>query len=524
MTKRRGGLRAPVEGSAAHTSSARLGAWVLGGVVLALASVLLLANLGDQRLWQDEAQTALIAGTVLTHGVPLGHDGGNSFSQEAGKELGPHDLYVWHPWLIFYVLAGFFAVLGKGTLVARLPFALFGIATVGLTYRFGTSLWRTRRAGLLAAGVLLLNVPFLVFSRQCRYYAPGMFFALLALHGYWGMLGRRRYAGVTFAVAAIALFHTHYMQYAALLAAAGVHALLFRRDRIGALLVATGVTVAVNAPWMVWFATLGRTLATFAGTRGRALEFLGTYLAKTGQYAFPPLLLLLVPLAVWKGARASRDGRAGGPTLWAGAVLLLLFTATTVAAACLTSPFPFFRYVAPVLPVAALAIGWLLDSVLRVQRVLGAAVVLLILVALGSAWSVPDYLYELTHHYVGPVDGIVTYLGKHARKGDVVAITYEDLPVKFYTGLRVVGGLTGEDLTPAKRADWIIIRKYLASDNELEVRNYLLAEVPLREYTPIRIAAPDIPFENREEPGAHLFRTVREDPVIILHRTAAPSR
>jgi 4-amino-4-deoxy-L-arabinose transferase-like glycosyltransferase len=501
-----------------------LGAWALDGVVLALASVLLLANLGDQRLWQDEAQTALIAGTILTHGVPLGRDGGNSFSQETGKELGPRDLYVWHPWLVFYVLAGFFAVLGKGTLAARLPFALFGIATVVLTYHLGTSLWRSRRAGLLAAGALLLNVPFLVLARQCRYYAPGMFFALLALCGYWGMLGRRRYAGVTFAVAAIALFHTHYMQYAALLAAAGVHALLFRRDRIGALLLAAGVTAAVNAPWMIWFATLGRTLGTFAGARGQALELLGPYLAKIGQYAFPPLLLLLVPLAVWKGARAPREDRDAGGAPWTGAVLLLLFAAATLAATCLTSPFPFFRYVAPVLPAAALATGWLLDAVVRVQRTVGAAVALSILVALGYAWSVPDYLYELTHHYVGPIDGIVTYLTQHARRGDVVAMTYGDLPVKFYTGLRVVGGLTGEDLEPAKTAEWVVVRKYVVSDKDLDVRNYLLSEVPLREYTPVRIDAPDIPFQNREEPGAHLFRTAREDPVIILHRTAAPQR
>jgi hypothetical protein len=275
---------------------------------------------------------------------------------------------------------------------------------------------------------------------------------------------------------------------------------------------------------MIWFVTLGRTLATFAGAQGHAIELLDQYLAKTGRYVFPPLLLLLVPLAVWKSARASRDGRAAGATPWVGAVLLLLFAAMTVAAACLTSPYPFFRYVAPVLPVAALVIGWLLDAVLRVQRIIGAVVVFLILGALGYAWSVPDYLYEITHHYRGPVDGIVEYLGKHARKDDVVAMTYEDLPVKFYTGLRVVGGLTGEDLTPARSADWIIIRKYVISDKDLSVRNYLVSEVPLREYTAISLDAPDIPFQNREEPGAHLFRTAPGDPVIILRKPGSGSR
>ena len=39
-------------------------------------------------LWDDEAQTALISQTIVDHGLPLGHDGVNSFSQEAGAEFG----------------------------------------------------------------------------------------------------------------------------------------------------------------------------------------------------------------------------------------------------------------------------------------------------------------------------------------------------------------------------------------------------------------------------------------------------
>ena len=41
------------------------------------ASCLFLLNLANHYLWQDEAQTALISKTILTHGVPLGYDGKN---------------------------------------------------------------------------------------------------------------------------------------------------------------------------------------------------------------------------------------------------------------------------------------------------------------------------------------------------------------------------------------------------------------------------------------------------------------
>ncbi|MDA8156294.1 MAG: hypothetical protein M0Z52_07560 [Actinomycetota bacterium] len=136
----------------------------------------------------------------------------------------------------------------------------------------------------------------------------------------------------------------------------------------------------------------------------------------------------------------------------------------------------------------------------------------------------PDYIYEITHNYRGPIDGIVEYLQKHANKGDVVAITYGDMPVKFYTGLRVVGGLTGEDLTPAKNADWVIIRRHVICEKDMRVRKFLLAEVPLGKYDPIVLNYPDLPFENREDPAQHLFRTAKDYPVVIFHRRWTPLR
>lgn len=81
--------------------------WKLGLILLA-ACVLILTNLGNQSLWQDEAQTALISRTVQTHGIPMGYDGRNFFSQELGAEYDEHGRWRWHTWLPFYLLAAFF--------------------------------------------------------------------------------------------------------------------------------------------------------------------------------------------------------------------------------------------------------------------------------------------------------------------------------------------------------------------------------------------------------------------------------
>lgn len=56
-----------------------------------------------------------------------------------------------------------------------------------------------------------------------------------------------------------------------------------------------------------------------------------------------------------------------------------------------------------------------------------------------------------------------------SRPGDVVATTYDDLPIRFYAGLRAVGGLTGEGLAPARSAEWVIIRRNLVSDQSAAV-------------------------------------------------------
>jgi hypothetical protein len=131
-----------------------------------------------------------------------------------------------------------------------------------------------------------------------------------------------------------------------------------------------------------------------------------------------------------------------------------------------------------------------------------------------------DYFYEITHDYDGPVEGIVKYLNQHAKKEEVVAITYEDLPLKFYTEMRVIGGLTGEDLSPGKEADWIIIRKHVICEKDEVVRKYLIQNVPWHRYQKVVINYPDTPFENRESPDGHQYRTVtHEDKVVIFRKT-----
>ena len=483
-------------------------------VLCGVAAVLLLANLGNQYLWQDEAQTALIARTVLAHGVPLGYDGRNSFSQELGKDYGRNYLWKWHSWLPFYVLAGFFAVFGEGTLQARLPFALFGLATVVLIYYFARSLFGSRRIGVLAAVCLLMTVPFLILCRQCRYYAPEMFFSLLGLHAYHNLLLGRKHSKAMLFAAAMLLFHTHYVHCAALMGTVLLHASAFRKDKLKTLVLISAALLALNLPWIVWFAGMNEVVG--GGWALRAFGYAAHLLTLIGKHVVSPVLLLAPIPAIALGWLQRRQLSKPDARTVQNVALLLLFCAITLGAAGATATWAFFRVIAPMVPILALVSALLVESIMKIHPAAGLAVI----AAMAFFSQMRDYAYEISHDYDGPVEGICKYLKSHAKPTDVVAITYEDLPVKFYTGLRVVGGLTGEDLSPIKKARYVIVRRNTICEKDAAVIDYIRLHLDFSSYEPVVLDYPDTPYENREEPDEHYFRTVEDaDPVVILERT-----
>jgi 4-amino-4-deoxy-L-arabinose transferase-like glycosyltransferase len=491
--------------------------WISVGTLTGLACVLLLANLGNHSLWQDEAQTALIAGTILSGGVPLGHDGVNSFSQEFGIEFGESGIWKWHTWLSFYVSAVSLALCGPTTFAARLPFALFGVATVVLTWFVGRDFWWDRRAATISAGLLTLSVPFLILCRQCRYYSAAAFFSLLALFAY-ARLGRKEpHAGLLLFAASTLLFHTHYVYCATLLATLLLHALCFDRGSLKRVVVVSALVTAANLPWIVWFSTIryAENYASRVGDLGLSLEIAQRLVVMMADYLLRVVLVLAaVGLAAWRWAW--RQPVLGSrPETRRHIALLLTFCAVTIVALAVAAPGAYFRYLAPLAPPLFLLAGLMVGVLMRRSRLLAGAV-LAVWLALGSPHK---FAYELTHDFDGPIEGIVKTLQQHANPDDVVAINYGDLPVKFYTGLRVVGGLTGEDLEPIAEADWIILRRDNVGAHEDErIRHLLKQQLATGAYRPRVISYPDTAFENREDPRLHRFRTAQGIPAVRIFR------
>jgi hypothetical protein len=493
-----------MEGVLSRTAAERLAVVALG----VLAATLLLARLGDQYLWQDEAQTAVIARTILSHGVPLGHDGRNSFSHDLGREFGDDRLWKWHTWLSFYAVAASFAVLGESTAAARLPFVLCGIATVLVSYRAGRVFWQDRRAALAGALLLALCIPFLVLSRQCRYYAMAALLSLLGLVAYARLDGNRR-AGWSLFASATLLFHTQYIYCATLLASLLVHALVVERARLATTARWAAAVALVNLPWILWFADIrpgGDTYLPSVRDLGKATSFATGYVSLLADQLFPVWLLLALPVIAITRLRRDLPLPGGSAQTRSCAALVAIYCAVSIVLLSVLSPLAFFRYLAPLLPPLLLLAGLVIAALWRVHPAI-ATLVVVVWVATGD---LRNYVHEITHDFIGPIEGIVAFLRENGSDDDTLAINYGDMPLKFYTGMRILGGLTGEDLAPARRADWIIPRFRANSRVDARVKQELLSILADGGYRLHTLDVPDTRFENREGPR-HRFRSAGDN-------------
>jgi len=506
-------------------------------IVLIIASILFLGNLGNRYLWQDEAETALIAKTILQDGIPQGYDGKNFFSQEGQSSYGKNYIWILDPWLPYYLVAGSFKMLGVNTFGARFPFALFGIASVLLTYFFVVLLTKDRKTAAMATVLLLMSVSFLLLCRQSRYYSPVAFFSLLSLYGYLLLMEDRKGGSITFIVSAILVFHCNQLFCLTLLATVIGYSLICGKQRFVKIFCLSMIVIIVNLPWMLWMS--GMRYLDLYGYRFFNKEFffiLGQNLYHIHYYIFPVFLLAL-PLC--KGFvlciknRNIKEGFSRAFLFWRDLLLLLLFILFTIIALSIASPGPAFRYLTQLIPAFCIITAIILRSFIGEYFRTGVVIMAVLFGTTAYAdyqygmkhpdregiryLNFIDYLYEITSDYDCPNEGIAKYLNANGKEGDIVAITYGDLPLKFYTKMRIVGGLTGEDLSPVKVADWIIIRKNILSTVDRKVAKYIVRNASGR-YRKIALDYAEMPWGNRPSPFFHKFRTIKSSDKVTIYQ------
>jgi hypothetical protein len=507
--------------------------WGLCFLILA-AIALIFKNLDDRYLWDDEAETALLAKNILKYGLPVALDGENLISQRSGFDYGEN--YVWrmHPWLPMFITAGSFGMFGVNTFTARLPFAILGVLCIPSIYFISRSLFQRRSIALLSAAFLLVNVSFLLYSRQCRYYALSIFLGIWVIYFFWQSREAKRFSLLGLFCVLFLMFHSNFLVFFSVVAGLGLASLVFgiSRWQFKLALVGAGV-LALNLPFYSVYDVWGSTQAEVHQTFGRFLIQLRAATLKLDLFALP--MAVVIFLGVYLLKKGATDERRW--FMWLG----IYFVGNVLVIAW--APFLFFRYLIHLLPICAIALAWSVFYLWKINR--GLCLILsgcLMASNLFYGWSmlilrkppkyersftppIVRYFSEISTSFKGPVKGLVEFLKREAKPGEVVFITQGDLPLRFHTDLQIRGGLGRFDPAKEPEPDWIIVRHFFrmsppfaeGKKDEALMREFLNKKMP--SYQKKELAGVvDCVYENIPEPEAHLFETPVNGPELIIYR------
>jgi hypothetical protein len=502
---------------------------LLVAVILGMAAFLLLFRLDHRPFWQDEAETACLAKNVLQYGVPRAFDGVNIISQEQGREYDQNFLWRWSPWAQIYVTAAAFRLGGLTTYAGRLPFAIFGLGCVFMVYWVVNRNFANPGWACLAALLLTLTVPFLLYARQCRYYSLGMALTLMSLYAFREDWRTKTGPAFLLALSLGLLFYTNYLLFLSFAGALGLAAvLLYPADipwrRTLRLIAGIGLIIL---PGLFLFRIQKQAMMV---SLGAILINLDKYAIDFFQFMFP------LPVVIYLAWRWSR-------IIWSTAALpqepeerFVMFLGVVILGnILLLSPAPQseLRYLVHLYPLCAIILGWTVCRVWRFQKFSG---VLLALLLLGTNWlclvpmewlrmtnhpihndarmlTFPNlplrlYLGELSSPYPDVNQSLIKFFQSRTRPGDTILTTYDDLPLQFYTACRVIGGL--QQVAPLTRSpDWLVLRwytrwnrQYDLNDSERLVRELLAVPGAYR-----RVALPgeDELFGYQPDPYFHHF-------------------
>jgi len=521
-----------------------------------LGAVLLFWNITKTYLWQDEANTAVLATRVLKFGKPLGYDGVNlitndnfaaedisTISQRTGDpkvaveyyinrgDLKPDTTWKFHPIGQFLWAAVGLKFLGQTTLGARFPFVVAAFGSVALLYW----LVRTSGGGALMASltsvILLLNVYWILHSRQCRYYSLSGFFFVLALFTYMRWQRGKPWGAIAFVTTCWFWFHVDYGTvwpiFGILFGAALLEAFFSDRRSCWKILgLGLGLAAAL-APSIYYYELWGRKSVQL---NSWAYRFGGTCF-NINQYIIPFIVLIpVVVLLAWQWAKLYKDERRL-IAVSALIVISMMFWVPTVA------PEIFVRYIIIVAPAGSLLAAWgmvrTFEGSSRYLTLLAAAILVFTpwlskpfeffvapqdwnetgSVLRGELSVLIDHVFK---NRPDPNRAVVDWLKQNALPTDEILINYEDEPLMFYLPNPIRGGI------PAFRAedDAITPPRFAVIRRNVPFIHWDVFSRELHRYSwqPIPLRAPDVLWGNIPDPMQGLVDPYTVPDLALLRR------
>ncbi len=415
----------------------------IAALTLAAAAVLLLWRLDAYSLWDDEVYNVMNAKSIVRCGDMRGVVDGNLVAVHNGilinDRLQDRATSPAAPALT----ALFFAAFGEGLFVARLPFALCGLAALAWMLWWARGSAASRFA--LLALAMLGNVSFFLYCRNSRYYALLVLCVVAIAWFYWHWAGRRRDL-LWMALFSIVLCGAHFLAYAAVYMALLVDYLGWhrRRARLGwrdwLVLVAPQIIGCGLVTWL-WNPLRTRFRDQMATNDfGDKAELFWWHLRDLDRCGFWTLALMVAALA-W-GLLKRREWLVRGAV--ATLVALVVTVAFTPQSRDATSVAD-VRYVLYLIPLALAMESQVLHEVFakRTWLALVAAVALFFTNwARVGAWlagegtrSLPvEFAGELRHPPAEPYAAVAEWVNNNVRAGGTVHVApgYMAMPLIFH--------------------------------------------------------------------------------------------
>ena len=522
--------------------------------IAGLAILLLFCGLTDKYLWQDEAETAVLATRMLKFGKPLAYDGVNligtdrfdadeyAVGRQAAdwkdgldyhlrrKEFKPDTAWKWQPWGLFAVTAVSIKALGPTTLAARLPFALAGVATALLLFHLVRKYSGSFQMALLASLFLLCNPYWILHARQCRYYSLSSLLLVLTLLSYarWQESGKG--GTVAFVAAAWCYFQIDYGAVWPVLAVLFLDAFLTRKHSWRHTSTVCAVLAVTIAPFLYYYELWGRGVGQNTSWKQRFLA----NLFNMNEYVVPVLVVLASAALLawhWKSLAPAERRLV---VVSEGIILALALWVPTVSVVA------FLRYAIIAAPLGCLLTAWTVVRVFGSRRVwlIWPCAALLIVTPWASlplhALVSPSYAYALNpwyraefsalrnedfSHQQDPNRLVIDWLKKNAAPSDEILINYEDKPMMFYLPNPIRGGVSAFRVADDSRMPprFVVLRLSVGFVNW----PIFLSEVRRYRWTQVPVQAPDLPWGNNPDPMSQ-YEIRSQRPVLFFAQRVGP--
>lgn len=539
---------------------------ILYTVIFSFAGFLLFYNLGDRLLWDDEAETAILAENIIKFGVPKITDGRN-FVVLTGVEANNNNVWTASPWLQNYITSFSFLVLGKSTFAARFPFAVLGFLSVMFLAFITHRIYGSHELTITAVLLYVTCVSFLLHARQCRYYSILMFAQLWMIYGYWLLIRAKTLWGVTNVAFALATqFYCHYITFGANMLGLCVTTAINHRRLPGSLWAISAVlacTGALSVPWVIYAKMWNQHsyLALSEIFKGSSYYLLHI------QFFIAPLVLFLIPFVVcvsrliWRGSKDhcltkgslkivsacgkernsfgksnNRDkfGKHGEEVIsqnQINAIEVLLWILVPVHVLSLGSfKLTFFRYIVPMVPVLDILGAIILCRYFSCRLLRYPIIALLCLtnvIHLASAYPlgrmlsptlpIITFFQEITTDYRDRLGDIVLFFKNNAGPDDSVYAFDNELALLFYTDLQIIDGrFNRQRVTLGNLPDWILTKSSTGIVNYPPVK---LTDPVSQYYEPITISVHDTHGSaSRPDPSLHVPFTVPQSTEIVIYK------